>query len=123
MKGLQIFLADLIEQMPLIWLGIGQTLKLTVVMSITGLLLGIVVFYFRQSHLAAIRRITQAYISFFVGMPLIVLLFLMYYGLPQWGISLSPFTVAVIGFTLNVCGGVQRGLSDVCVWRGGCQRD
>ena len=102
MRGLQIFLADLIEQMPLIWLGIEQTLKLTVVMSITGLLLGIVVFYFRQSHLAAIRRITQAYISFFVGMPLIVLLFLMYYGLPQWGISLSPFTVAVIGFTLNV---------------------
>ena len=35
-------------------------------------------------------------------MPLIVLLFLMYYGLPQWGITLSPFTVAVIGFTLNV---------------------
>jgi polar amino acid transport system permease protein len=26
----------------------------------------------------------------------------MYYGLPQWGISLSPFTVAVIGFTFNV---------------------
>ena len=102
MRGLEIFLADLIEQMPLIWLGIGQTLKLTVVISITGLLLGIVVFYLRQSQLAAIRRITQAYISFFVGMPLIVLLFLMYYGLPQWGISLSPFTVAVIGFTLNV---------------------
>jgi polar amino acid transport system permease protein len=35
-------------------------------------------------------------------MPLIVLLFLMYYGLPQWGIKLTPFTVAVIGFTLNV---------------------
>jgi polar amino acid transport system permease protein len=35
-------------------------------------------------------------------MPLIVLLFLMYYGLPQWGIRLSPFTVAFIGFTFNV---------------------
>ena len=35
-------------------------------------------------------------------MPLIVLLFLMYYGLPQWGLRLNPFTVAVIGFTLNV---------------------
>lgn len=102
MRGLEIFLADLIEQMPLIWLGIGQTLKLTVLISITGLLLGIVVFYLRQSQLTVIRRITQAYISFFVGMPLIVLLFLMYYGLPHWGISMSPFTVALIGFTLNV---------------------
>jgi polar amino acid transport system permease protein len=35
-------------------------------------------------------------------MPLIVLLFLMYYGLPQWGIRLSPYTVAFIGFTFNV---------------------
>jgi polar amino acid transport system permease protein len=35
-------------------------------------------------------------------MPLIVLLFLMYYGLPQWGVTLSPFMVAVIGFTFNV---------------------
>jgi polar amino acid transport system permease protein len=26
----------------------------------------------------------------------------MYYGLPQWGVRLHPFTVAVIGFTLNV---------------------
>jgi polar amino acid transport system permease protein len=35
-------------------------------------------------------------------MPLIVLLFLMYYGLPQWDVRLSPFTVAFIGFTFNV---------------------
>jgi polar amino acid transport system permease protein len=35
-------------------------------------------------------------------MPLIVLLFLMYYGAPQFGINISPFFVAVIGFTLNV---------------------
>jgi polar amino acid transport system permease protein len=49
-----------------------------------------------------VRNAIHAYISFFIGMPLIVLLFLMYYGLPQWGVRLSPFTVAVIGFTLNV---------------------
>ena len=35
-------------------------------------------------------------------MPLIVLLFLMYYGLPQWDVRLTPFTVAFIGFTFNV---------------------
>lgn len=26
----------------------------------------------------------------------------MYYGLPQWGIKCSPFTVAMIGFTMNI---------------------
>ncbi len=102
MNGWGAFLRDLLEQMPLILAGLGATLKLTLVVSITGLLLGIVVFYLTLSRRIWVRRLIQGYISFFIGMPLIVLLFLMYYGLPQWGINLSPFTVAVIGFTFNV---------------------
>lgn len=102
MSGWGSFLRDLLDQMPLILAGLGQTLQLTVVISITGLLMGIVVFYLSLSRYAWVRRAIQAYISFFIGMPLIVLLFLMYYGLPQWGVTLSPFMVAVIGFTFNV---------------------
>ncbi|MFA7243415.1 MAG: amino acid ABC transporter permease [Sulfuricellaceae bacterium] len=102
MSGWSAFLRDLFEQMPLILAGLGQTLTLAGVVSITGLLLGIVVFHLSQSHFTWMRRAIQSYISFFIGMPLIVLLFLMYYGLPQWGVSLSPFMVAVIGFTFNV---------------------
>jgi polar amino acid transport system permease protein len=102
MNGWDTFLRDLLEQMPLIMAGLVQTLQLTAIISVSGLLFGIVVFYLTQSHLNWVRRATQAYISFFIGMPLIVLLFLMYYGLPQWGITLSPFMVAVIGFTFNV---------------------
>ena len=102
MNGWDTFLRDLLEQMPLIMAGLLQTLQLTAIISVSGLLFGIVVFYLTQSHLNWVRRAIQAYISFFIGMPLIVLLFLMYYGLPQWGITLSPFMVAVIGFTFNV---------------------
>lgn len=102
MSGWGSFLRDLLDQMPLILAGLGQTLQLTVVISITGLLMGIVVFYLSLSRFVWVRRAIQAYISFFIGMPLIVLLFLMYYGLPQWGVTLSPFMVAVIGFTFNV---------------------
>jgi polar amino acid transport system permease protein len=65
-------------------------------------LFGIVVFYFSISQHKLVRTVVKAYISFFIGMPLIVLLFLMYYGLPQWGIKCSPFTVALIGFTMNI---------------------
>jgi polar amino acid transport system permease protein len=61
-----------------------------------------VVFFLSLSERRVVRRLTNAYISFFIGTPLIVLLFLMYYGLPQWGLRMSPFTVAVIGFTMNV---------------------
>ncbi len=96
------FQRDLLEQMPLILDGLVRTLQLTAVISVTGLLMGVLVFYLTLSPQAAVKRLTQAYISFFVGMPLIVLLFLMYYGLPQWGLRPSPFVVAAVGFTLNV---------------------
>jgi polar amino acid transport system permease protein len=102
MNGWSSFERDLMEQMPLILTGLQDTLLLAVTISITGLLLGIVVFYLTLSRNAVMRYCIKAYLSFFIGMPLIVLLFLMYYGLPQWGIRLSPFTVALIGFTLNV---------------------
>lgn len=96
------FSQDLLAQMPLIWLGLANTLLLASVISVTGLLLGILVLYLSVSRNQWVRRATKAYISFFIGMPLIVLLFLMYYGAPQFGFNISPFFVAVIGFTLNV---------------------
>ncbi len=96
------FISDLLEQMPLILTGLGKTLQLASLISFTGFLMGVVVFYLTISQRAITKRLINGYISFFIGMPLIVLLFLMYYGLPQWGIKLTPFTVAVIGFTLNV---------------------
>lgn len=96
------FTRDLLEQMPLILTGLANTIQLAVLISISGLLLGIFVFYLTLSKNTLVRNSINAYISFFIGMPLIVLLFLMYYGLPSWGIRLSPFTVAFIGFTFNV---------------------
>jgi polar amino acid transport system permease protein len=96
------FERDLLEQMPLILTGLINTLQLAAIISVTGFLLGIFVFYLTLSKNSLVRNATNAYISFFIGMPLIVLLFLMYYGLPQWDVRLDPFTVAVIGFTLNV---------------------
>ncbi|WP_062308427.1 amino acid ABC transporter permease [Polynucleobacter sinensis] len=102
MSGWTSFTRDLLEQMPLILAGLLKTVQLAGLISISGLLLGIVVFYLTLSKSHIVRNTTNAYISFFIGMPLIVLLFLMYYGLPSWGVRLSPFTVAFIGFTFNV---------------------
>lgn len=102
MGGWPSFIRDLTEQMPLILTGLVKTLQLAGLISISGLLLGIVVFYLTLSKNQYVRSAINSYISFFIGMPLIVLLFLMYYGLPQWDIRLSPFTVAFIGFTFNV---------------------
>lgn len=102
MNAWERFLADLLEQSPLILQGLAQTLWLAGVVSITGLVGGIVVLYCGVSQRRWVRACTKAYVSFFIGTPLLVLLFLGYYGLPQLGLKLTPFTVAVVGFTLNV---------------------
>lgn len=102
MNGWGSFQRDLLEQLPLIFAGLVKTLQLAGLISVSGLLLGIGVFYLTLSKSKLIRGAINSYISFFIGMPLIVLLFLMYYGLPQWGVRFSPFTVAFIGFTFNV---------------------
>ena len=97
-----IFWRDLIEQMPQISQGLLNTVLLASIVSVTGLLLGCVVLYLSISRHTLVRYLSKSYISFFIGMPLIVLLFLMYYGAPQFGLTLTPFAVAVFGFTLNV---------------------
>lgn len=102
MTDWMIFWRDLVEQMPLIAQGLINTVLLASTVSVTGLLLGCVVLYLSISRRVVVRYLTKSYISFFIGMPLIVLLFLMYYGAPQFGLKLTPFAVAVLGFTLNV---------------------
>lgn len=102
MNGLVVFLDDLTDYAPQILAGLGDTLLLAGIVTLTGLAGGIVVFQLALSRHRLGKRLIEAYISLFIGTPLIVMLFLMYYGLPQWGIRLSPLSVAVIGFTLNV---------------------
>jgi polar amino acid transport system permease protein len=96
------FLADVVMFGPQLVAGLGYTVLLASIVSVTGFVGGIFVFYLTLSPNRILRNLTEGYISFFIGTPLIVLLFLMYYGMPHWGLRLSPLTVAVIGFTLNV---------------------
>jgi polar amino acid transport system permease protein len=96
------FLADVVMFGPQLVAGLGYTVLLASIVSVTGFIGGIFVFYLTLSPNRILRNLTEGYISFFIGTPLIVLLFLMYYGMPHWGLRLSPLTVAVIGFTLNV---------------------
>ena len=96
------FLADLVSYWPAILKGLRDTILLSVTVTATGLAGGIVVFGLALSRDRIVRFVTQSYISLFIGTPLIVFLFLLYYGLPNLGVALSPFVIAVVGFTLNV---------------------
>jgi len=96
------FFNDLLHYSPQILTGLKNTLLLMAIISATGFCGGILVFYLSIHPQRRVRQWAEHYISFFIGTPLLVHLFLLYYGLPQAGIRLSPFAVAVIGFTFNV---------------------
>lgn len=97
------FFADILNYSPQILTGLKNTLLLAAVVSVTGLVGGVGIFYLTINGGKFCRAWVERYISFFIGTPLIVHLFLMYYAAPQvLGIKLSPLVVSVIGFTLNV---------------------
>jgi polar amino acid transport system permease protein len=96
------FFADLIAYGPQILKGLRDTILLSVTVTLTGLIGGVAVFGLALHSSRAVRFLTQSYISLFIGTPLIVFLFLLYYGLPNLGVTWSPFVIAVLGFTLNV---------------------
>ncbi|MBN3080681.1 amino acid ABC transporter permease [Pectobacterium jejuense] len=102
LAGWMSFYHELIDQLPLVLDGISETVKLATVVSLTGFFWGIVIFFLSISNRPAVKKLTEMYMDFFIGTPLILILFVMYYGLPQIGINLSPFAVAVTGFTLNI---------------------
>ncbi len=96
------FLRDVGNDSALLLGGLRSTLLLATTISITGFVGGVLVFFCTLTSNRIGRYWVESYISFFIGTPLLVLLFLMYYGLPQWGVRLSPLWVSIIGFTLNV---------------------
>jgi polar amino acid transport system permease protein len=101
MGGSPLF-ADIAAYWPEIVKGLRATILLSVTITATGLIGGVGVFGLSLSENRIVRALTHSYISLFIGTPLIVFLFLIYYGLPQLGVTLSPFVIAVFGFTLNV---------------------
>jgi cystine transport system permease protein len=56
----------------------------------------------RLSQNMIVRAVARVYVSFFRGTPLLVQLFMIYYGLPELGIQLDPLPAALVGFSLNM---------------------
>lgn len=93
-----------LESLPLLLKGAWYTIQLSVGGMTAGLVLGFTLALMRLSSSAWTRRIAAAYVSFIRGTPLLVQLFVIYYGLAQFGLRLDPIPAALIGFSLNVGG-------------------
>ncbi|NND01062.1 MAG: ABC transporter permease [Gammaproteobacteria bacterium] len=98
------------QSLPLMLAGFGITLKLLVVSGLLGLLLAIGLLLMRLSGKFYLDWPAQVYIYIFRGTPILVQIFIIYYGLPQfeairdsifWNILREPTGCAIVALTLN----------------------
>lgn len=90
-----------IKYWPKLLEGLGVTMEMTLLAVVAGFAIGIVLAVARVYGNKLLYGISTAIIEVVRGTPLLVQLFILYYGLPPLGVSLSPFTAAVIGFAIN----------------------
>jgi cystine transport system permease protein len=93
----------MLESLPsLLWAALMFTVPLTLLSFVLGLAVGLAAALARLFGARPLAALVRFYVWIFRGTPLLVQLFLIFYGLPSAGILLDAFTAALIGFTLNI---------------------
>ncbi len=109
--------------LPVMLAGAGYTLMFAVTSMVLGLTLGFAVALLRVARVPVLAPIAATYVSLMRGTPLLVQIFVIYYGLPSVGIEFSPVPAGILALTLNVAAylsesmrgalaGVERGQWD-----------
>ncbi|WP_156173074.1 amino acid ABC transporter permease [Kosmotoga pacifica] len=86
---------------PVLLKGLGVTMEMTLISVLGGFVLGLLLALSRVYGNKFLRIISTGFIEIIRGTPLLVQLFILYFGLPPYGVSPSPFTAAIIGFIIN----------------------
>ena len=91
-----------------LWPLVRETLRGTIPLSIIsfaiGLAIALVVALMRLSRVRIVSAVARVYVSIIRGTPLLVQLFVIFYGLPSIGVILQPWPSAIIALSLNVGG-------------------
>jgi polar amino acid transport system permease protein len=76
------------------------TVLLSLIAFVSGGIVGLAVLFMRVSENQALRILTAGYIEFFQGTPLLMQLFLLFFGVALFGIEVSPWLAAWLALTL-----------------------
>lgn len=82
--------------------GIRVTIPLTLASFALSLVVGLLLALIQIANIKVLKQIARFYIWVFRGTPLIVQLFIIFFGLPKFGIVFTAFNAAVLGFGLNL---------------------
>lgn len=88
--------------LPTMLAGAGITLALALASIVLGSIVGTLVAVLRLTHVAVLSPLATLYVSCMRGTPLLVQLFVIYFGLPSIGIQFDPVSAGILGLGLNV---------------------
>ncbi|HOO31575.1 MAG TPA: amino acid ABC transporter permease [Thermotogota bacterium] len=89
------------EHWPDLLEGLGLTLLMALISMSFGTFFGTILAFLKVYSNKVVRAVVTGYIEIIRGTPMLVQIFILYFALPVYGIKLSAFTAAVIGFILN----------------------
>ncbi|WP_419174240.1 amino acid ABC transporter permease [Desulfosediminicola sp.] len=92
----------IIHYFPFLAKGAILTLKISILSLVLGLIFGLVAALCKLAANPFLRWPAMFYIWLIRSTPLLVQLFIIYFGFPQMGIDLGPFASGVLGLALNV---------------------
>lgn len=90
-----------LDSIPFVLEGLSFTLFISLLSFILSLVGGTVIALMRLSYYSLLRMLARLYVSFFRGVPVLVTLFFLYFGLPLVNLMLTAVQAAIIGFGLT----------------------
>lgn len=94
-------LADMVSYLPMLLRALGMSLYITVVAMALGSAIGVALYLGKRYGSRISRGLCETYIELFRNTPLLVQLYIIYFGLPQVGITIGPISAALFGLTIN----------------------
>jgi polar amino acid transport system substrate-binding protein len=89
------------DELPLLLWGAFKTIQITCLSMFFAVILGLSIAILRMYGPKPLRFFFAAYVELFRGTPLLIQLYIIYYGLPEIGIQFEAFTAAILGLSLN----------------------
>ncbi|MEC0230256.1 amino acid ABC transporter permease [Paenibacillus alba] len=82
--------------------GAYYTLLITIISMFFGFIIALIVAIARLKGNWLVRNVARGYVSIIRGTPILVQIFIVYYGLPDFGITFGPLTAAYISLSINI---------------------
>src|SRR5829696_7525537 len=98
---LAVYEEHLAEWLPQLIEAAGNTLRMTAMAFVLAFIVGLLLALAKLSSIAPFRMFATGYIEVMRGIPSLAILFLIYFGLADFGLIFDAFPAAVIGFGLN----------------------